>query len=146
MEQESQASEGWVVLARKLHRYFLKQRLWSHLGSLLKVKFGGLKARERRPQIQDKTAKSMHMRVRSSKPQQCTYAGCRSDHACAGASETDAAEHRQCEDIVAKLCNYATALIQKTPIYIGNTDLLTLVHAFWMCRGAASCFGDAYSR
>ena len=48
MEQDSQTSKGWVVLARKLHRYFFKQRQWSHLGSLLKVKFGGLKARGRR--------------------------------------------------------------------------------------------------
>ena len=70
VEQESQTSERWVVLLTKLHRYFFKQRLWSHLGSLLKAKFSGLKAREHRPQIQDKTAKSMHMRVRSPKPQQ----------------------------------------------------------------------------
>ena len=43
---------------------------------------------------------------------------------------TDATEHSQCQDIAAKLCHHATVLMQKTPMYIGNTDLLTLVYEF----------------
>jgi hypothetical protein len=38
MTQGPPASEGWVSVARRLHRYFFKRRLWANLGALLKLK------------------------------------------------------------------------------------------------------------
>ena len=43
---------------------------------------------------------------------------------------TDATEHSDCEDIAKKTCDYAIALVHKTPAYRPREELLPLVHQF----------------
>ena len=47
---------------------------------------------------------------------------------------TDATEHRECQCIATKLCDYAIALARKTPADCGHEDLLALVHQFMQNR------------
>ena len=47
---------------------------------------------------------------------------------------TDATEHSQCRCIATKTCDYAIALVRKTPAYCGREDLLALVHQFMQNR------------
>ena len=47
---------------------------------------------------------------------------------------TDATEHRECQCIATKLCDYAIALARKSPADCGHEDLLALVHQFMQNR------------
>jgi len=47
---------------------------------------------------------------------------------------TDATEHIQCQTIATKICDYAIALVRKTPVYCSHEDVLKLVHQFMQNR------------